>query len=67
MEDGSKKYFLPSELKNAWITTQPGMQLFASWCYDTKPESITPMLRIRAMEILTQSSRIDDWVSHERP
>lgn len=33
MEDGTKKYVLPSEAKNMWSTTQAGMALFSSWCY----------------------------------
>lgn len=31
--DGSKLYRLPSQLNNYWMTNQPDMKNFASWCY----------------------------------
>jgi hypothetical protein len=37
--DGSQKYRLPSELKNYWMTGQPDMQNFSSWCYDATPSA----------------------------
>lgn len=33
--DGTTRYRLPSELNNYWMTNQPDMQNFSSWCYDT--------------------------------
>lgn len=33
--DGSKKYRLPSELINYWMTSEPDEANFSSWCYDT--------------------------------
>lgn len=32
--DGSRKYRLPSEMKNYWSTNQADMSNFSSWCYD---------------------------------
>ena len=34
--DGTYEHWGPTKLKNAWITTQHGMALFSSWCYDAK-------------------------------
>jgi len=36
--DGTQRYRAPSELKNYWMTNQPDMQNFSSWCYDTSPQ-----------------------------
>jgi hypothetical protein len=34
--DGTKEYRLPSELENAWITTQEDAARLLSWCYGGK-------------------------------
>ena len=33
--DGSQLYRAPSQMLNYWATSQPDMQNFSSWCYDT--------------------------------
>lgn len=40
LEDGHREYWSPTKLKNSWITTQPGMELYSSWCYKAAPEFI---------------------------
>lgn len=39
LKDGVKAYRSPTELKNAWITTQDDMARYSSWCYDV-PKSV---------------------------
>lgn len=34
LKDGTKAYRSPTELKNAWITTQDDMAHYSAWCYD---------------------------------
>lgn len=55
LADGTKDYWPPSKLNNAWITTQAGMALFASWCYQITPEEAAKNLselraKIRSVE-----------------
>ena len=42
--DGSKLYRTPSELTNYWLTNQPDMQAFSSWCYDTSSKIMSKNL-----------------------
>jgi hypothetical protein len=58
LEDGTRKYKSPSEMTNNWVTTQQGMVLFASWCYDIPPEEAEKALKL--MQEQRQS------VAHER-
>lgn len=37
---GKKKYRLPSELTNYWMTSQPDMKNFSSWCYDIPADDV---------------------------
>ena len=37
--DGSQLRRLPSEMKNYWSTSQPDMNNFSAWCYDTSPST----------------------------
>lgn len=48
---GGKEYWKPSQLKNAWITTQDGMVLFSAWCYQTDVETAKAMLKARGFQI----------------
>lgn len=43
--DGSRRYRLPSELKNYWMSNQPDMANFTSWCYATNsPENMNRIM-----------------------
>lgn len=42
--DGSRKYRLPSEMKNYWATNQPDQARFAAWCYDTNEANIETVM-----------------------
>jgi len=45
LPSGVNEYWPPSKLENAWITTQPDMERFASWCYDVKPKYVRSEMR----------------------
>lgn len=38
--DGSKLFRPPSQMMNYWATSQPDMQNFSSWCYDTNSSAV---------------------------
>lgn len=47
--DGSKKYRLPSDIKNYWCTNESDEARFAAWCYGSDVEaSKTEMQALRA-------------------
>lgn len=39
LKNGTREYWPPSKLKNAWITNQEDMAAFAAWCYDIDVET----------------------------
>lgn len=43
--DGSKLYRTPSQLRNYWMTGQPDMANFSSWCYDTGQNNVKAGMR----------------------
>lgn len=44
--DGSHKYYLPSELKGAFVIPDPNKAAaFMSWCYGTSPEEISAKIK----------------------
>lgn len=50
--DGSRRFRLPSELKNYWMSNQPDMANFTSWCYDTEnPEATMRILDRLALQM----------------
>jgi hypothetical protein len=38
--DGTQLYKPPSGLKNYWMSNQPDMANFTSWCYQTAPSTV---------------------------
>lgn len=53
--DGSKKYRVPSELKNYWLTNPPDMKNFSSWCYQASAQTTKS-----AMNVIMEEARRDE-------
>ena len=45
--DPAVRYLKPTELKNYFMTSQPGMERFAAWCYDTDAETVRAALKLK--------------------
>ena len=50
LPDGTKVYWTPSELENAWITTQADAARLLSWCYGGKVKNPAKMVEQYKME-----------------
>ena len=50
-----KEYWAPSELENAWITTQDGAARLLSWCYGTDSPLIDSELEAMRQVIVMET------------
>jgi hypothetical protein len=51
LKDGSHAYRSPSQLENYWMTPQADMARYASWCHDTTPAVVKPVMKAISKEI----------------
>lgn len=45
--DPAIRYLKPTELRNFFMTSQPGMERLAAWCYDTDAETVRAALKLK--------------------